>query len=325
MSMAALAGGKTFGVAPNADLVLVKTKTAIKSSPPIVDDRRYPQSMKAAAMDWFFYEVEKDITARLAQDNNAKSVISMSWGAYKMLITGSQLIRRAGIDTRGNYPPTSLHGGKLNHMRRRLLDFLSFCDEHSIPVIVAAGNDNVVPNIADHMPQNLAGRPESVAMTVVGAVDRTGRWSDEMVKDPAGHIDVFGPGVDIEAPLNGNVLATNSGTSQATAITVCCNCKLVLYSTHVSQAGLVAYYNGLNLRSTAVGGPKELLKQHAWVRTNAPRPQDQGSDARVIYNLARGDPVHDPLTCVRRRGVNGKRQETEVLCSISSTSTVMSG
>lgn len=61
---------------------------------------------------------------------------------------------------------------------------------------------------------------------------------------------------------------------------------------------------------------KTILKDHAWLRSNA-IASDGRTAGKVVYNLARGDPFHGSHSCVQRRDKFGKRQDEE-LCSLSS-------
>jgi hypothetical protein len=61
---------------------------------------------------------------------------------------------------------------------------------------------------------------------------------------------------------------------------------------------------------------KTILKDHAWLRSNAIASDDR-TVGKVVYNLARGDPFHGSHSCVQRRDKFGKRQDEE-LCSLSS-------
>jgi len=82
--MATIAAGKIHGVAPNADLYLVKTKGQIKdkTNPRIL--RHSPLNYNAAL--FFLNAVKSHIKTRLAKDKNAKSVINLSWGKESLVM-----------------------------------------------------------------------------------------------------------------------------------------------------------------------------------------------------------------------------------------------
>jgi hypothetical protein len=77
--MASLAGGKIHGVAPNADLVLIKTKTAFKGAG-LNNPNKHNTNIKYAALEFFTNAMEEDIERKLQQDSRRKFVINMSWG-----------------------------------------------------------------------------------------------------------------------------------------------------------------------------------------------------------------------------------------------------
>lgn len=80
--MAAIAGGRINGVAPRANLYLMKIKghynNGDKPRPdrnPIKSARIFPRALAAV-----FDEIRRDVLARRLLDPRAKSVINMSWG-----------------------------------------------------------------------------------------------------------------------------------------------------------------------------------------------------------------------------------------------------
>jgi transposase len=94
--MASLVAGKNNGIAPNADLYLVKTKTRFTGwVQPGVENTGPPQTphlstLNYEAMEYYLNLVEEHVTERLAKDPTAKSVINMSRGMYYTeKVTGS--------------------------------------------------------------------------------------------------------------------------------------------------------------------------------------------------------------------------------------------
>lgn len=78
--MAIIAAGRMRGVAPNADLFLLKIKGQYnlgKVDPPS-QDKTYVLQLRAVVRA--FQVVRNHVHRRLAADANAKSVINMSWG-----------------------------------------------------------------------------------------------------------------------------------------------------------------------------------------------------------------------------------------------------
>jgi subtilisin family serine protease len=79
--MATIAAGKTLGVAPNANLYLMKTKgqwnRASSTSSPVSD---MTLSLQNRALRRIFAEIREHVRQRLEKSNTAKSVINMSWG-----------------------------------------------------------------------------------------------------------------------------------------------------------------------------------------------------------------------------------------------------
>jgi hypothetical protein len=75
--MAAIAGGRLHGVAPNADMFLMKTKTHYHHT---YGSGTSSTSLTYPALDYSLNVVEQHINDRLAQDPKSKSVINMSFG-----------------------------------------------------------------------------------------------------------------------------------------------------------------------------------------------------------------------------------------------------
>lgn len=84
--MASIAGGKSFGVVPNADLFLVKYKGHYNKGPTRgLNNQDIPSNdaaLKVQPVALFFClgKIRGHIEKRLKIDPNAKSVINMSWG-----------------------------------------------------------------------------------------------------------------------------------------------------------------------------------------------------------------------------------------------------
>jgi len=75
--MASLAGGRDHGIAPNADLFLVKAKGAVRKNDGIgIATTAYNYE----SINWFLNGVEASIQARVGKDPAAKSVVSLSSG-----------------------------------------------------------------------------------------------------------------------------------------------------------------------------------------------------------------------------------------------------
>lgn len=207
---------------------------------------------------------------------------------------------------------------KLQELEQLCEEFLQFCRNEKIPVVVAAGNRPTTSDVNRNLPHKLS-TPEDT-MIIVGGVDEAGRVIPEMIDDSEGLVHVYSPGKNIETPVNGVSDELGLGTSQAAAIVVY---VLLLYhdaDTNFVQSGLIAYYNGLpNLDQGLAGANGGFLGAKGWVVSHAWPRSSPNSDINVVYNLARGDPVHSDLSCVQRRDRYGKRQD-EGLCSLSSIS-----
>jgi hypothetical protein len=78
--MAIVAAGRTHGIAPNANLFLLKIKGQYnlgKTDPPS-QDKTYVLQIRALTRA--FQEIRLHVNRRVTADANAKSVINMSWG-----------------------------------------------------------------------------------------------------------------------------------------------------------------------------------------------------------------------------------------------------
>ncbi|KAI4941965.1 hypothetical protein J4E91_010515 [Alternaria rosae] len=288
--MATIAAGKIHGVAPNADLYLVKTKGQIK-------DKTNPQVLRHSPLNYnaalfFLNAVKSHIKARLAKDQNAKSVINLSWG----------------LNVRTPLKP----GGQFAIQRTLMSSVLErqlhqFCMENNIPLVVAAGNKPDVRLVLDSLPQAFSTPKDT--MIIVGAVNELGAVWPQTVNDPKGQISVFAPGTNIVVPALNNIepadMGIRSGTSHATAVV----------------SGLIAYYYGLpDWRSSLAVRPgvgiKGVVQQYAWLRNMDALSNGHGTP-KVVYNLARGHPILD-ASCPQRRDWSEKRDEGDV-CSLAST------
>lgn len=86
--MAVIAAGREHGVAPNADLYLVRTKgrynrDSTDETDPGAQDRSWP--LQAIAVNSALDHVRNDIESRLSANPSAKSVVNMSWGENPVL------------------------------------------------------------------------------------------------------------------------------------------------------------------------------------------------------------------------------------------------
>lgn len=95
-----MAAGKTYGIAPNADLFLVKIRNGCKNK--FWDENRQTHlaALQPEALDWVIQKVQAHILRRLSANSNARSVINMSWGKQKffsycdLVVTNTNLCRR---------------------------------------------------------------------------------------------------------------------------------------------------------------------------------------------------------------------------------------
>lgn len=76
--MASIAAGKRIGVAPNADLYLLKPKGLYNTG--AVGDKDRDYGYTAQAIDAVLTEIRLDILQRTANDPECKSVINISFG-----------------------------------------------------------------------------------------------------------------------------------------------------------------------------------------------------------------------------------------------------
>ncbi|RYO44858.1 hypothetical protein AA0116_g13543 [Alternaria tenuissima] len=289
--MATIAAGVERGISPKSDLCLVKTKNTMRSK--FDPNVSYTLPITTLALDWFIDAVIKDIKDRTSQDPGARSVINMSWGIQEPGKSNDEIERITKI----------------------FENFLDFCKARSIPVVFAAGNTPAVNFVHDSFPQRLWTADDT--MILVGGVTDSGALYKKTVEDPNNQITVHAPAKPVTVPKSGGIIppeGEREGTSHAAAIT----------------SGLIAYLYGLpnwqEIPYVQQTPMKTILKDHAWLRSNAIASDDRTA-GKVVYNLARGDPFHGSHSCVQRRDKFGKRQDEE-LCSLSSilpTSTSSSG
>jgi hypothetical protein len=84
--MATIAAGKTHGIAPNANLYLLKTKGQWnRLSPDVLPVPDMTYAIQPKALTQVLGEIRRHIRRRLETDATAKSVINMSWGKSKFL------------------------------------------------------------------------------------------------------------------------------------------------------------------------------------------------------------------------------------------------
>jgi hypothetical protein len=78
--MAIIAAGKSHGIAPNADLYLVKTKNGYQANNSSTDGAIKTYGLQPLALDWAFNTVKRHIIQRKKENSESKSVINLSWG-----------------------------------------------------------------------------------------------------------------------------------------------------------------------------------------------------------------------------------------------------
>jgi hypothetical protein len=77
--MATIAGGKAHGIAPNANLYLLKIKGQWNKGSGLPEDEKNG-SVQPKALVKTFGVIRNHVRNRLATNANARSVINMSWG-----------------------------------------------------------------------------------------------------------------------------------------------------------------------------------------------------------------------------------------------------
>ncbi|KAH7411597.1 peptidase S8/S53 domain-containing protein [Phaeosphaeria sp. MPI-PUGE-AT-0046c] len=307
--MATIAGGKVHGIAPKANLYLLKFMGHWNSEKAAREPDRLGK-IQPMALTAVFDTLRLHVTRRLRVNKDAKSVINLSWG----------------VDT----DPTG--AGPI--IEALFPEFLDWCENFKIPIVVAAGNDPE-KNLHDKIPQKF-GTKDNLIITVGGVRDDGTLWPGTTLHEPgqAGSMSVWSPAMDVVVPGPGN--GPNTGTSQAAAIV----------------SGLVAYYYAnRELELLFHGDPsvprpsediKKFLTAHAWTRIPQNMlPNDhlgnRLDNLNVVYNLARGDPAHTEFPCawsplqvvsLRKRGVEPaaacSRMRSTTISQSVSTSTISS-
>ena len=115
-------------------------------------------------------------------------------------------------------------------MRMILQEFLDFCKEQQIPVVVAAGNFPATSDVKENWPHALS-KPDD-SMVIVGGVNEERLVISQMIADSTGLVHVYAPGNDIRAPTDAVNWEIGPGTSQSAAITVrtaCCYSSEISY------------------------------------------------------------------------------------------------
>ncbi|KAF1963807.1 subtilisin-like protein [Byssothecium circinans] len=259
--MATIAAGKQLGVAPNADLFLIKSKGSWAKSATATESINI--GYQAPGMSRVLLHVRSLIQSRLNADASAKSVINMSWG-----IMNSQKARDMEADFEA---------------------FFEWCQRNKIPVVMGAGNAPE-ENLDEKVPHKF-GTPTNTIITV-GGVNKDGTLHESTSparRGRAGSMTVFAPAIDIIVP--GGPAGPHSGTSQAAAIVS----GLVAY--FYSHPGLGLLQNP-NIPLPA-DDMKQFIVAHAWTRVPLPLGENVPYDnLNVIYNLARGDFGHPPPPCI---------------------------
>ncbi|KAF2272251.1 uncharacterized protein EI97DRAFT_470584 [Westerdykella ornata] len=165
--MASIAAGKTIGVAPNADLYLLKTKGAFnRGDAPDRPDTAL--GAQAVAMLGCLNRIQFHVENRLKVDKDAKSVVNMSFG----------------------FPASD---GESQHMEAAFIEFFAWAERRRIPVVLAAGNDNSRP-LHQGIPRK-CGTPDNMIITV-GGVQEDGSLYEQTAPDipnEDGSMTVFAP------------------------------------------------------------------------------------------------------------------------------------
>lgn len=86
--MATVAAGKLNGIAPNADLYLMKIQGQWNSGRTAPSDKDKAGKIHARALVTVFDEIQRDVIARLDANKDTKSVINISWGEYFIVNEG---------------------------------------------------------------------------------------------------------------------------------------------------------------------------------------------------------------------------------------------
>lgn len=216
--MAIIAGGIINGVAPRANLYLMKIKGQWNNgeSPTNMNGRILPR-----ALDTVFDEIRRHVGQRLQANPRAKSVINLSGGEYLRRFTFIRLIDGVtGVVVDAALGPA---------FDAAMRSFVTWCESLKIPIVVAAGNTKSM-QLHKQLPHRL-GTPDNNIITV-GGVEKDGSlYPDTSRAEPgqAGSMSVYAPARDIVVPAPGGE-NSHTGTSQAAAIVVSHICKMYLFS-----------------------------------------------------------------------------------------------
>jgi hypothetical protein len=216
--MATIAAGKLDGIAPNANLHLLKIQGLWNSGEtprkPDKSGKIQPMAVLSA-----FDEVRRHVGARRSADPNTKSVINMSWGRSLIVMTRlfSFTDRTTGVQLLIDEDTKAPIGAGAD-IEAIFPEFQAWCESLEIPIVLAAGNDNT-RFLHEQVPQKF-GTPDNGIITV-GGVEREGTLYQETTSampGEAGSMSVYAPARDVRVPSDG--VDMHTGTSQAAAITV---------------------------------------------------------------------------------------------------------
>ncbi|KAH7089519.1 peptidase S8/S53 domain-containing protein [Paraphoma chrysanthemicola] len=280
--MASIAAGRDDGIAPQANLYLLKMKgTWNTGNANSANNRDRSYATQPDALAQVLDRVRLHVRNRLIADPDTKSVINMSWGI--------KLSERNG-------PPCEAI----------LRVFIDWCETFKIPVVAAAGNDPTL-RLHETVPQKF-GKADNTLITV-GGVEPNGKlFPPTTPAEPgeSGSMSVYAPARDVVVP--GSAPGGHSGTSQAAAIVS----GLAAYLYSVEGLGL--------FHAAGIPPPKENIKrfivEHAWTRV----PEAQLGPLphlNVVYNLAAGDPAHPESPCAVPDfpGIGKRADEAASACS----------
>ncbi|KAH7073921.1 peptidase S8/S53 domain-containing protein [Paraphoma chrysanthemicola] len=288
--MATIAAGKGYGVAPKADLYLLKRNgewnKGTESNKPDENYATQPPALAAV-----FDTIESHVRSRLRANSRAKSVINMSWGI----------------------PVQTTDVGRA--MNDVLEEFLDFIEELRVPVVTAAGNS---PEMRLHrtMPQKF-GTADNMIITV-GGVEPNGRlFKDTTPAQPgeAGSMSVYAPARDIIVPSPDD--RQHSGTSQAAAIVS----GLTAYLYAAPGVGSIHHPDVPLLEDNV----KKFILSHAWTRVVTEDLPAGYTALDVVYNLYRGDKAHEDAPCAIQfpdvSGLEKRAGQSQSVCSRPPSST----
>jgi hypothetical protein len=209
--MATIAAGKTHGIAPNANLYLLKTKGQWNTGKSEGEADKNA-SLQPKALSKVMQKIREHIQDRLDADKDAKSVINMSWGKSYPRRTGPPIStnKTKGVEVRAS------RAGPL--LEKIFPEFLAWLESVKVPIILAAGNDPTMW-MHEQVPHKF-GTPDNMIITV-GGVEKDGtlfRDTTPVQPGEAGSMSVYAPARDVVVPSPGNDI--HYGTSQAAAIVV---------------------------------------------------------------------------------------------------------